>query len=314
MNEIRERNQKIKIVGIGACVMDTLITVPYYPKEDTKLKAVEVRAAGGGPTATGLVAAAHLGVETGYIGVLSDDNGGDFLKQDFQKYGVDIRNVEVKSGYRSFTSTVWLAMDSATRTCVFDRGNLPPLQLDGEAIHAISEADILMIDGNEMDAAEDACLIAGENNTKVLYDCGGLYPGVERLLKHTDVMIPSEEFALGHTGCETPTAAAEKLYELYHPEVVVVTCGKKGGIIYDGKRVLTYPAFSVEAVDTNGSGDVFHGAFAAGLVKGLDYRESCYFASAVSAIKCTGVGARESVPDFETVKQFLVARNCPIFK
>lgn len=313
MSEIRERNQEIKIVGIGACVMDTLITVPHYPKEDTKLKAVEVRAAGGGPTATGLVAAARLGVKSGYIGVLSDDNGGTFLKQDFQKYGVDSSNVEIKNGYRSFTSTIWLAMDSATRTCVFDRGSLPPLKLNGEAVRAIAEADILMIDGNEMDAAEEACLIARENNTKVLYDCGGLYHGVERLLKITDVMIPSEEFAMGHTGCETPMAAAEKLYELYHPEVVVVTCGKKGGIIYDKKRVLTYPAFPVEAVDTNGSGDVFHGAFAAGIVKGLNYRECCYFASAVSAIKCTGVGARESVPDFESVKQFLNARSCAIF-
>lgn len=309
MSEIRERNQKIKIVGIGACVMDTLITVPYYPKEDTKLKAVEVRAAGGGPTATGLVAAARLGVETGYIGVLSDDNGGDFLKEDFQRYGVDIRNVKVKSGYRSFTSTIWLAMDNATRTCVFDRGNLPPLQLNGEAIHAIAQADILMIDGNEMDVAEDACLVAKENNTKVLYDCGGLYPGVERLLKLTDVMIPSEEFALGHTGCKTVEEAAVKLYETYHPEVVVITCGKEGGIIYEGTTVEGYPAFLVDAVDTNGSGDVFHGAFAAAMVKGYNYKKCCVFASAVSALKCTGFGARESVPDEQSVHVFLESRE-----
>ena len=309
MNEIREREQNIKIVGIGACVMDTLITVPYYPKEDTKLKATEVRAAGGGPTATGLVAASRLGVESGYIGVLSDDTGGEFLKQDFQKYGVDIRNVEIKSGHRSFTSTIWLAMDNATRTCVFDKGNLPPLQLDGEAIHAIAQADILMIDGNEMDAAEDACLAAREHNTKVLYDCGGLYPGVERLLKLTDVMIPSEEFSLGHTGCKTVEEAATKLYELYHPEVVVITCGKEGGIIYDGMELKRYPAFLVDAVDTNGSGDVFHGAFAAGMVKGYDYKKCCVFASAVSALKCTGVGARESVPDEASVYAFLENRG-----
>ena len=309
MSEIRERNQKIKIVGIGACVMDTLITVPYYPKEDTKLKAVEVRAAGGGPTATGLVAAVRLGVETGYIGVLSDDNGGEFLKQDFQRYGVDIRNVEVKNGHRSFTSTIWLAMDNATRTCVFDRGNLPPLKLNGEAIHAITQADILMIDGNEMDAAEEACLVARENNTKVLYDCGGLYPGVERLLKLTDVMIPSEEFALGHTGCKTVEEAAVKLYETYHPEVVVITCGKEGGIIYEGTTVESYPAFLVDAVDTNGSGDVFHGAFAAAMVKGYNYKKCCVFASAVSALKCTGFGARESVPDEQSVHAFLESRE-----
>lgn len=289
--------------------MDTLITVPYYPKEDTKLKAAAARAAGGGPVATGLVAAARLGVETGYIGVLSDDNGGEFLKRDFQRYGVDIRNVEVKNGYRSFTSAIWLAMDNATRTCVFDRGNLPPLQLNGEAIHTIARADILMIDGNEMDAAQEACLVARENNTRVLYDCGGLYPGVERLLRLTDVMIPSEEFALGHTGCKTVEEAAVKLYETYHPEAVVITCGKEGGVIYEGTTVECYPAFPVDAVDTNGSGDVFHGAFAAAMIKGYDYKKCCVFASAVSALKCTGVGARESVPDEKSVHEFLKSRK-----
>ena len=200
-------------------------------------------------------------------------------------------------------------MDRATRTCVFDRGNLPSLQLNGEVIHAISQANILMIDGNEMDAAEDACLVARENNTKVLYDCGGLYPGVERLLKLTDVMIPSEEFALGHTGRETVEEAAVKLYEMYRPEVVVITCGKEGGIIYEGTTVECYPAFLVDAVDTNGSGDVFHGAFAAAMVKGYDYKKCCVFASAVSALKCTGFGARESVPDEQSVHVFLESRE-----
>ncbi len=305
----------VEIVGIGACVMDTLITVPTYPKEDTKIRAVAGKQAGGGPTATGIVTAARLGVGAGFIGVLAEDNGGRFLREDFEKYGVNVKLVESKSGYRSFTSTIWLAQDTATRTCVFDKGDLPPLVLDEEKRGAVAEAQVLMIDGNEMDAAEEACLVARESGTKVLYDCGGLYPGVERLLRLTDVCIPSEEFALGHTGCATVEEAARKLYDTYHPQVVVITCGKEGGILYAGedkkgaRRIWRYPAFLVEAVDSNGSGDVFHGAFAAAMVKGMDYRECCMFASAVSAIKCTGVGARESVPDFETVKQFLEDRG-----
>ena len=202
-----------------------------------------------------------------------------------------------------------LAQDTATRTIVFDKGNLPPLQLSDEQKQAIVDSDILMIDGNEIDAAEEACKIARANNTKVLYDCGGLYEGVERLLKLTDVMIPSEEFSLGHTGCDNVEDAAKKLYEIYHPEVVVITCGKEGGIIYDGETVERYPAFLVEAVDTNGSGDVFHGAFAAAMMKGYSYKDCCLFASATSAIKCTGIGARESVPNEDAVYQFLRNRG-----
>ena len=45
---------------------------------------------------------------------------------------------------------------------------------------------------NEMQAAVEAAKIARENGTKVLYDCGGLYDGVEKLLALTDIMIPSD--------------------------------------------------------------------------------------------------------------------------
>lgn len=111
-----------KIVGIGACVMDMLITVPNYPEEDTKLSAVSFSPAGGGPVATGLVAAQRLGAETAFIGVLSDDSGGKFLSEDFKKYGVDISLVRVENGYRSFTSVVMLSAESKSRTCVFEIG------------------------------------------------------------------------------------------------------------------------------------------------------------------------------------------------
>lgn len=294
-----------KIVGIGACVMDTLVSVPHYPNEDTKLRAESSKPAGGGPVATGLVAAAKLGCDTEYIGILSDDAGGRFLKDDFKKYRVGTDNITVKSGFRSFTSVIWLSDKTSSRTCVFDKGNLPPLELTPNQINAVKNAELLMVDGNELNAAINAAKIAHENGAKVLYDAGGLYDGVRGLLPFADILIPSEEFALSITGCEKAEDAALMLYGTYRPEVVVITQGKKGGIIFDGEDITSYPAFPAKAVDTNGAGDVFHGAFAAGVIKGFDYLKCCYFASAVSAIKCTRVGARESVPNFETVKIFL---------
>ena len=294
-----------KIVGIGACVFDTLYEIPTYPTEDTKMRASGSKAAGGGPVATGLVAAQKLGEDTAYIGVLSNDNGGVFLKNDFEKYGVDTSLVDIKDGYRSFASVLWLCSDSKTRTCVFDKGDLPALVLNEAQKKAICDAEILMVDGNDLEAAVEGARIARESSTKVLYDCGGLYEGVERLLALTDIMIPSEEFAIGHTGRDNAVDAAKRLYELYSPEVVVVTQGKRGGIMFDGKTVTEYPIYPADVVDSNGSGDVFHGSFAAGIVKGFDFLKCCHFSSAVSAIKCMGVGSRESVPNFDTVKEYM---------
>ena len=294
-----------KIVGIGACVMDMLFNLETYPTEDTKNRAAGSKTAGGGPAATGLVAAQKLGEDAAFIGALSDDNGGVFLKIDFEHFGVDTSLIQVKPGYRSFQSVLWLCADQASRTCVFDKGDVPALVLSEEQKAAIRNAELLMVDGNEMDAAVEGAKIARENGTKVLYDCGGLYEGVERLLALTDIMIPSEEFALGHTGCKTAEDAAVLLYKTYSPEIVVITQGKKGGIIYDGNEVKCYPIYPAVVVDSNGSGDVFHGAFAAAVTMGYDYMKCCHFSSAVSGLKCTKIGARESVPDFETTQKYL---------
>lgn len=298
-----------KIVGIGANVFDTLYTVESYPTEDTKMRANAVKTSGGGPCATGLVAAAKLGASCAFIGNLSDDNGGQFLKSDFEKYGVDTGLIQIKPGYSTFCSCIWLAKETASRTCVFFRGNVPPTELDEKTIKVISGAEILMVDGNDMEAAVEGAKIAKENGTKVLYDAGGLYEGVERLLPYADILIPSEEFSLGHTKCDNVEDAAKKLFELYSPEIVVITQGKEGGIIYDGKEIKKYPAFSVDVIDSNGSGDVFHGAFAFALTKKMSYKDACVFSSAVSALKCTKFGSREAVPTYEETINFLKENN-----
>ena len=298
-----------KIVGIGANVCDTLIKLPTYPTEDTKLRASKVLQSGGGPCATGLVAASKLGTTCAYIGTLTDDSAGKFLYEDFKKYGVSNDLIKINPGYTSFTSCIWLAEDSASRTCVFHKGDIPSWSLDEEQKKAIESAEILMIDGNDMDVAINGAKIANKNGTKVLYDAGGLYDGVENLLPYSDILIPSEEFALGHTGCATVMDAAKWLYEKYFPEIVVITQGKNGGILYDGETVSKYDAFLVDAVDSNGSGDVFHGAFAFAITKGYNYKECCIFSSAVSALKCTKVGSREAVPTFDDVIKFLKERG-----
>lgn len=299
----------INIVGIGANVCDTLFTVSNYPVEDTKLRAESMTLSGGGPCATGLVAASKLGASCAYIGNLTDDNAGKFLMEDMKKYSVSTDFVTVLKGYTSFSSCIWLSKDSAARTCVFYKGDIPALKLNEGQQKAVADAEILMIDGNELKAAEEACEIANANGTKVLYDAGGLYDGVEKLLPYADILIPSEEFALGHTKAQNAADAAKILFEKYSPEVVVITQGKKGGIIYDGNKIEEYPAFLVDAVDSNGSGDVFHGAFAFAVTNNMSYNKACIFSSAVSALKCTKVGAREGTPTYDETIEFLKERE-----
>jgi len=71
------------------------------------------------------------------------------------------------------------------------------------------------------------------------------------------------------------------------------------------QRVRHLAAFPVEAVDTLGAGDTFHGAFALALAEGCDLNEAMRFAAAAAAIKCTRFGGISGTPSRAEVDAFL---------
>ena len=192
---------------------------------------------------------------------------------------------------------------------MFNKDGLPVFSLSQAQKQAIADSKVLLVDGNELENAIEGAKIAKINGTKVVYDAGGLYNGVERLLPYADILIPSEEFSLGHSGKDNANDAAIWLYEKYSPEVVVITQGKRGGIIYDGKEIREYPALPAEVVDSNGAGDVFHGGFAYAVSHGINGYDACIFSSGTSALKCTKVGSRDATPTHEELIKYLKEQN-----
>lgn len=295
----------VQVVGIGAAVLDVLMTVDSYPQEDTKQQSAQTKLQGGGPCATGLVAMSKLGVKSGYIGTVGDDMYGNYIRSAFETYGVDGKHIRVIPGTQSFHSVVLLNTSNASRTCVWNRGTVTPPQQSDVDLEVLKNAKYLHLDGHQMDCAVYAAQKAREFGVTVSLDAGAPYPGIDRLLPLVDVLIPSEEFSLKFTGYKTAEEAAAKLYEMYHPQVLIITQGSKGGFIWDNGKAVRYPVFPVHAVDSNGAGDTFHGAFVAARVKGMTIAEAAAFASATSALKCTRVGAQEGIPGFEEVLDFM---------
>lgn len=280
-----------KVVGLGACVLDTLINCDRYPTEDTKQKAESIFLAGGGPVGNALVVMSKLGVTAEVIGGFGGDNAGRYLLDDFRKYGVGVENAKVLTDKTSFTSYIVLAGNTATRTCVFDRGSVPD-DPNNLALSAINDASVLHLDGNYLECAVVAAEYAKQKGVKVSLDAGGLYQGIERLLPLIDILIPSAEFALGITGTTDLPAAMKKLQEKYAPEILVVTDGSNGGYYWDGEKAVHYDSVKVKAVDTNGAGDTFHGAFLAAYCGGKPLAQCCRYASVVAGYKCSQKGAR----------------------
>ncbi len=291
-----------RIVGVGACVLDAIIECPFYPKEDSKLKATAVIRRGGGPVGNALAAAAAMGAKAAYLGTLPLGADGDFLAEELERYGVRCRAKRVDGD--AFTSYVVLAGDTGTRTCIFEKGTMPD---DSSYLNTeeLQRADILHLDGNFLQSAIYAAEFAQKNGITVSLDAGSAYEGIGDLLPFVDVLIPSAEFALGWTKERTLADALCSLNEMYRPAALVVTDGVRGGYYFAEGRAEKYPAFPVEIKDSNGAGDVFHGAFLAAYGEKQSVAECCRFASAVAALKCTGIGVKQSIPLRREVEIFL---------
>ncbi len=290
-----------RVVGLGACVVDTLISGERFPTEDTKMRACDILVTGGGPVANALVVMSKLGVTSEVIGSLANDRSGEFIVSDFNRLGVKTDRVTIVEGATSFVSYIILSEETGTRTCLFNRGTVAddPSRVD---LSAIDGADVLHLDGNYMESAIHAARYAKEHGVTVSLDAGGRYPGIERLLPLVDILIPSCEFALGITGESDIPSAIRQLNAKYSPRVLVVTDGSRGGYYLDGDEVYHYDTEKIEPVDTNGAGDTFHGAFVAAYTMGMSVMECCQLASNVAAYKCTHKGARDYPLTLEIAK------------
>jgi sulfofructose kinase len=151
---------------------------------------------------------------------------------------------------------------------------------------------VLHLDGNYLNCAIQAAKVAKENGVKVSLDAGGLYKDIDKLIPYVDILIPSAEFALGLTGKTQIGAAMSALSEKYAPEILVVTDGSNGGYYWQNGQAVHYDSVKVKAVDTNGAGDTFHGAFIAAYCEGKNVKDCCVYASKVAAYKCMHTGAR----------------------
>jgi sulfofructose kinase len=248
-----------------------------------------------------LVVMSRLGVDTEVIGAFADDAAGGEILSELRSYGVSTERTVLLFGKTSFTSYILLSEETGSRTCLYDRGSVPddPSLLE---LSPLNSAELLHLGGNYMRCAICAANYAKARGVKVSLDAGGLYEGIEELLPLVDILIPSAEFAMAITQAPDARSATERLAERYAPEILVVTDGANGGYYRDGDRICHYESVRVNAVDTNGAGDTFHGAWIAAHLDGMSVTDACRFASAVAAYKCQHIGARSYALDMHIAK------------
>jgi sugar/nucleoside kinase (ribokinase family) len=89
------------------------------------------------------------------------------------------------------------------------------------------------------------------------------------------------------------------------PREITVTMGSEGALWLNRNEQRHQKALPIEAVDTNGAGDVFAGASMHARYQGWPPEHRLKFASACSALKCQQWGNREALPKMEPILSLL---------
>jgi sulfofructose kinase len=297
------------VLGLGAVAIDDLLYVDAYPPADVK---TPVRSRGrqfGGLAGTALVAVARLGGRAAYAGVLGDDEMSEAAIAGLASEGVDVRHVVRRPGARPVLSTIVVSREG-TRNIFVDRTGAHGADTEWPEPEVIRRSRVLLVDNIGVPGMLRAARIARAAGVPVVADFeSDDDPEIENLFPLVDHLILSSGFAERRTGLTNLDAMVNRLWDQARA-VVAVTCGA-GGVWYRASgddRVKFLPAYQVEAVDSTGCGDVFHGAYALGLSRGMDVPARIRLAAATAAIKATKPGGQAGIPDSDTVAAFLRER------
>ncbi|MBD3235394.1 MAG: ribokinase [Candidatus Eisenbacteria bacterium] len=284
------------VVGLGANAADHLLTVTHHPRPGEKVRFCDYRYQGGGQTATALVTVARLGHRARYIGAVGDDADGRANLTGLRDEGVDVSAVRVRPGGLTQRAMILIDRRTGERTIVWGRS--PGLVLGAEEIEAeqIAAGRILHTDAQDPHASARAARIARAAGMPVMVDLERAGDGIDALLPEVDLLIAADGFAEAVSGAERRSHALRWLGQRTRGALVLVTRGAEGCELLRAGAVCRYPAYAVEAADTTGAGDVFHGAFAVGCLHGWPLEEVIDFSQAVAAMKCRQVGGRGGIP------------------
>lgn len=295
----------IRVIGLGQACLDCLARIPAYPDEDDKVEMIDIQFQCGGPASTALVTLARLDVNTAFLGSISDDPNGVEIQKELINENVDTTYLKIIPGYTSQFAFIGITAKSGNRTIFWHRGSVPPLRPMDVNLVPFSGAEILHLDDVMIEASMEAVRQARSMGLKVVMDAGTMREGTRELASIVDILIASEKFTESFSRPQAgPEAALNALKEL-GPKEVIITLGSRGSIGWDGEKITFQEAFPVDAKDTTGAGDVYHGAYIYGMLQGWNMAGCMRFASAVSAVKCKDVGARKGIPRLDEVQKFM---------
>ena len=296
---------EVDIVGIGRPCIDMLTVVQSLPKPNSGSGILDFSRQGGGNVATAMAAAARLGASAGFIGLSGSCIHGKALREDFEYNGVDISHSATIEGMPSDFAIILSDLETRGRSIMYKGGGIRGIEVGDLDREYIASAGFLHLEGCG-EPERTAAKWMREAGKKVSFDVARHSEQIDDFTPCIDIFVASEFYYEAVFGDGGDYEKNCKAIAGRGPEIVVFTLGEKGCVGYcKSEGFFVEEAFKVDVFDTLGAGDVYHGAFLAGLAKGMGVRESARFANAVSAVKICYIGGRAGIPSGKTAKKFM---------
>jgi sugar/nucleoside kinase (ribokinase family) len=296
-------SKQYHIYGLGAALVDTEIEVSdqflqqagidkghmTLVDEDRQHRLLELleghlvgsKRASGGSAANSIIAASYFGARAYYSCKVADDDNGDFYLRDLAAAGVASNpHGSMDSGITG--KCLVMITPDAERTMNTFLGvseSLSQRELDE---NALLDSEYLYIEGylvtspSAREAAIRARSLAQQNGVKTAISLSdpGMVEFFEQGLREmigdrVDMLFCNLEEALQWTRADTVQEAAERLKR--DANTFAITLGGDGALVYNGQQLLPISPYPVKAIDTNGAGDMFAGAFLYAITHGHDF-------------------------------------------
>jgi sugar/nucleoside kinase (ribokinase family) len=325
--------EKYDVVGLGSPLLDFIVEVDdsvvselgltkgqmhLVDKEKSieiikKLNEYDLKTASGGSSANTTAGVSALGGTSIFIGLAGRDDYGDTYEKNMISDGVEaeiVRNPECSTGH-----AIVLVTPDTERTFAVHLGAALELRKKHISEETIKKGKILhlegfLLEGPVKEAAIYAMDIAKQNNIKIsldLSDAALITRNLEEFKRivseYADIIFVNEDEAKAFTGREEEEALQiiSKICD-----IAIVKLGEKGSLIKTNEVVYEIPARRVDAINTNGAGDMYAAAILYGISRNIDFDTSGKIASYASSLVVTTDNARLTKSIKEDVEKLII--------
>ncbi|MEG3844441.1 PfkB family carbohydrate kinase [Microcoleus sp. herbarium14] len=273
---------------LGLATLDLIYLAEQPPGENQKVVANDCTIAAGGPAANAAVTFGYLGNAAIWAGVLGTHAIAQLIKTDLNQYNV--RVVDLAPGRRNSPPVSSIIVTEKTGDRAVISINATKSQVDSQTINPeiLTAVDLVLIDGHQIPASTEIAQLAKSKNIPIVLDGGSWKPGLDQILPFIEWAVCSDNFH--PPNCEKSQEVFAYLSAAGIPNIAI-TRGEKPILYLSNGKYGNVEIPQIQAADTLGAGDIFHGAFCHYILKN-NFTDSLTEAAKIASYSCKLFGTR----------------------